>query len=86
MIVDALVGLLVTVLRSILDLVPVWSPNLSGFNTTGLAAGNALGLLNEYFPVAVLGICLLTVLGTKAGLSLWHIVVFVYDRFPLKFT
>jgi hypothetical protein len=44
------------------------------------------GALNGYFPVTVLGVCLVIVLGLKVALSLWRIVVFVYEHIPFKAT
>lgn len=83
MIVDAVLGLVVGLLRTILSWLPNWTPPESGF---GFGFGQVAGLLNGFFPVTVLMGCILAVLGFRVALTLWAAVVFIYDRFPMKFT
>ncbi len=86
MITEALIGVVIQTLSSFLGWVPDWTPPTQDFATTGLTVGNALGLLDNYFPVSVLGACLAAVIGLKFVLIFWNLLVFIYDRFPLKFT
>lgn len=86
MIVDWLVAFFVGLLDAVLSLIPDWSPDLSGLHTAFATIASAVQMMNQYFPVDVLGVCLGVLLATKAAIAIWHALVFVYDKFPFKAT
>ncbi len=85
MIVDALIGFCVGILRVLVELLPTWSPPTEP-GSFGTSAGGMVGMLSGYFPILTLAVCLGVVFGVKILASVWQAVVFIYDRVPLKFT
>ena len=86
MIVDAIITILVGLLGGILAVLPAWSmPTLLTSTWPGDIA-SAVGWANGFFPVYDLGLSLAILLGIRVLMSAWKIAVWLYDRFPFKFT
>jgi hypothetical protein len=82
---DKIAAVLLGVLNGVLGLLPSWSLglDLSGW---GEGFGSALAMASGWFPVGILGTCLLTILGLKAALFGWDLLVFLYRLIPGKLT
>lgn len=85
MILDAIIGLIVGVLEGLLGLLPAFDIS-STFASAGATLGNAAGQLNAILPVSTMGVCIAALLALQLALFVWDVVVFIYDRFPGKFT
>ncbi len=85
MIVDALIGFCVGILRVLVELLPTWTPPAES-GSFGTTAGGMVGMLSGYFPILTLAICLGVVFGVKILASVWQAVVSIYDRVPLMFS
>ena len=85
MIVDALIGLLLTVISGVFSLVPAYSlpGSMSDF---GASVGSWVSTANGFFPVVALGACLAILLVAQVFVLAYRVLVFVYDVIPLKFT
>lgn len=86
MIIDILVGLVVNLLRSLILGVPAWTPDTGSFTSSFYQIGTMASILNGYFPVVALGAGIVLTFGIRVIYAVWVVIVFVYDRFPLKFT
>lgn len=86
MIVDAILGAFVNVLRGFFDLVPAWSPDLGSLNTTFYTIGHSASVLNGYFPVAAIAVGLGLVFAARLFWFAWIVVVWIYDKIPMKAT
>lgn len=84
MILDFIVDLIFGIFELMLDLVPTFVPVIPSGAVVTVASGAAMA--NAYFPVQTLGTCLVAVMGAKFALGIWRLCVFIYDRFPGKFT
>ncbi len=86
MITDAIISIVTAILSGILSLLPVWVPPDMLTETWPGDIASVAHWLNGYFPIYTLGICLGIILALRALLAVWVIAVWVYDRFPFKFT
>lgn len=86
MILDAIIGFFLAAFRAVVGLLPTWSPDTSAFSTMSTSIGSAASSANGYFPVSVLGWCLVLILGVKVALLAWRVVLFVYELIPFKMT
>lgn len=85
MIVDFLMKGVIGLLTGVLDLVPSYSlpDSVTG---AGATIGGGIGQIDGIIPVVTIGLCLAVILAFRLFLFAWSIIVFVYDRFPLKAT
>jgi len=76
------------VLGGLLSLVPTWTGgnvlDPAQYAAAGVKIGSAVGLVNHYFPVAILGACLVLVLAVKTFGSVWDVIVWLYRMLPFK--
>jgi hypothetical protein len=90
MITDALITIVVGILNGIFSLVPNFAGSdplaVSGITGIGTKLGSAVGLVNNYFPVSVLAVCLGITFAIKTFGSVWAVMTWLYDRLPFKFT
>lgn len=86
MITDFLVSFVLGLLTGLLSLIPDWSPDLSGLHVAFSEVAAAVQMLNGYFPVDVLGVCVGLLFTVKLAIAAWHGLIFVYDKFPFKAT
>ncbi len=80
MIVDAIVRFVGQSVRAVLNLLPSWTPPFEEFGSQATAIGAMASRANGYFPVAVLGWCLVLVLSLKVLLFGWRVIVFIYHQ------
>lgn len=85
MIIDLIVTVTLGLLGALLSLAPPWTLPTESVQS-GSEIGGYLRPLNFYFPVTDLLVAILAVLAFSAALTLWHLLVFVYDRLPFKAT
>lgn len=82
MITEAIVKFLVSILNGVLGLFPSYSPDFQGF---GSGLGGALAGANSVFPVTVLGLCIVSVIGLRVFLLGLTLVTWVWDKIPFTF-
>lgn len=85
MLIDGLAMLFIGILNGVLGLVPSFSLP-GGFGDAGAGIGSALGAVNQWVPVSTIMLCIAAVLACRVFLVVWSLVVFIYDRVPLKAT
>jgi len=85
-IIDSVLGLIVNLIRGLFDLIPVWSPDLGSLNVSFHRVGQAAGILNGYFPIAVLAIGLGIIFAARLIIAAWYLLVWIYEKLPLKAT
>lgn len=83
MIVDACIKIVVALLTGIFGLLPAFS-FADSLWSAGANLGGSLSTVNGVIPVATLGEALGLVMGTRAFMFVWDVVVFIYDRIPFK--
>ncbi|MGY2704846.1 hypothetical protein [Nocardioides sp. HB32] len=85
MILDKIMVTLTAVLNSILGLFPAWA---LPFDPASIAdpIAQAVQVANGFFPVTTLGACISAVAGLWVVLNGWSVVVWLYNKFPGKFT
>lgn len=85
MIVDTVAGVVLGLLRGLVELIPVWSPPAEITSPTWLdELGDAVSFANAYVPVGDILLAIGVLLAIRAILMLWHVIVWVYDRIPFK--
>lgn len=85
MILDAIIGLLVSFLTAVFSLFPAYS--LPGSMTAlGSSIGSALNGAGQFFPIGTLGICIGAIVGARVFILGWALVVWLYTKIPAKFT
>jgi hypothetical protein len=87
MIVDFIIGVVVTLLRNLFGLIPTFT--LSSSFTSGswipdIAAW--FSFANNYFPLYDLVACLAILAAVKGALLLWDLFVWIYHQIPFKAT
>lgn len=85
MISDAVIGLVVGLLRGLLALIPGWEPPPDA-GDFGVQAGGVVGMLSGYFPITALVVAIGLIYGFRIVMTVWTALVFVYDRLPFKAT
>lgn len=85
MILDALVIAVTTLMTGFLGLFPAFEFD-SEMLSAGSGLGGAISGLNGIVPIVAIGQCILIVLACRLALAGWDLIVFIYDRFPGKFT
>jgi hypothetical protein len=83
-VVDAIVGLFVGVLRAALGLVPAWAPDPAAIAEAGTTVGGQAAGLNGYFPVQALGIAIVAILGYRLILVVYRVAVHVWELLPFN--
>ena len=68
-----------------IQILPAAKPALNVLSTVNELAQGA-SELNQVLPIAEMYLALSTYLGAVTALVVWRVGVFVYDRFPFKFT
>ena len=86
MIFDAIIGVFTSVLKTVLGLIPDWAPPAGQFAAFGRVLGASFAQVQHYIPIYVLLSCVATLISFRIFLTLWHIIIFVYDKIPLKAT
>lgn len=84
MIADAVLGILVGLVRAVLRLLPTVDVELPTEQVQALA-GAALHF-DGYFPVRLAMQLAAAVLAVKVALVVWRLIVWLYERFPGKFS
>lgn len=84
MIFDAIIQLVIGIFTGILGLLPGYE--VPDFGDFGSMVGSGLGVAGVFFPVPVLGWCLVTILGFRVFMVAWSVVVWIYDKLPFKFS
>lgn len=86
MIVKWLFDVVAAVLTGLLSLVPTWAMPAQATANTAQSFGSMFAWANGYAPVfhVLAGVGVL--LGFQLLVTGWHVVVWVYDRIPLKAT
>lgn len=86
MIIDLIISIVCGLLGAILSALPAFT--LPSFLTSTWPADLSawVGQINGYFPIYTVGLCLGVILGLRALLAVWAIAVWLYERFPFKFT
>jgi hypothetical protein len=82
---DAIAKLLVAVVKGVMGLFPAYEMP-SGLASLGDSIGGSLAGVSAVFPVGTVGVCLALLIGARIILSVFNLVVFVYQLIPLKFT
>lgn len=85
MIVDVLIGLMVSMFTGVIGLLPAWAPPDSITNF-GESVGSAVAGVNGVFPVVTLGICIAMMIGVRLFVLAWGLLIWVYKLVPFKFT
>ena len=85
-IIQALVSFFAQSVRTLVGLIPSWSPPVDVFTGFASTLGAAAAKGNGYFPVAVLGVCVGMIFGLKIALLVWRVILFVYSVIPFKAT
>jgi hypothetical protein len=85
-IIEAIVSFFGQSIRAVVGLIPSWSPPTEALASTSSSFGSMAAKGNGYFPVAILGVCLVLIFGLKLALLLWRLVIFVYGILPFKAT
>lgn len=83
MIFDLIFAFLRSVVTALLTLIPSYDLPASVSNLGGDLGGAVAGA-NAFFPVEHVGICIGLVVGVRAFLMLWDVLVWLYDRLPFK--
>lgn len=83
MILDALIGLVLSVLTGVLGLMPAWS--LPAKLVQGAASiGGSVASVDVLFPVVTLVKCLVVILALRALLALWGFLQWLWSAIPFK--
>lgn len=85
MIVDAIIGVLLSLFTGVIGLLPSWQVP-SSITDLGGTLGGALSGLNGVFPVGTLGLCLAMMVGCRLFVFAWGLIVWVYRLVPFKLT
>lgn len=85
MLIDGLAILFIGLLSGVMGLVPAFSLP-SGFGDAGGGIGSVLAAVNQWVPVTTIMMCIAAILACRLFLIVWSLVVFIYDRVPLKAT
>lgn len=86
MILDTVLGVVLGVLRGVVELIPEWSPPEEMSGTWLDELESSISAINAYVPFTDFAICLGILLGVKAVLMVWHVIVWIYSKLPLKAT
>jgi len=81
MVTAALIGLVFGGVRAVMGLVPQWDPAADPFGSVSSNLAGWVGSMNGYFPVTVLGLCLVLLVSLKVFMLGWRLIVFVYHQF-----
>lgn len=82
MILDAIIGLVMSVLTGVLGLIPAFTFDLAA---AGYNLGAALVGSNAVFPTVTLGLCIVTVIGLRLFIALVAFIAWVWDKIPFTF-
>lgn len=85
MITDFLMGVIFGLAQAFIDLLPEWAPPAEAMDEATMT-GSYTSTANGYFPVVILAVCLLAIVGYRVVLTLWRLVLFIYEHFPFKAT
>jgi len=85
MILDAIIGLVVTLLTGLLGMIPAYSLPDS-ILSAGATIGETVGTINGVVPIVTMGACLAALIGVRMFIWIWQLVVFIYDKIPAKAT
>jgi hypothetical protein len=85
-IVDVVLGGILGILRSLLELIPEWSPEYSGVTDAAHSIGTYAGAFNDYVPVFALFGVLAFLMGYRLVLIVYRFYTRVYELIPLKAT
>lgn len=83
MIVDAIIGGFVGILRGLLNLIPDWVPPAEAITDQAHTIGAMAATGNGYFPVAILGIAIVTLLGARLAIILYRVATRIWELLPL---
>ena len=86
MVVDAIVNIVLGLLNSLIGLIPAWEVPAALTESFGPNFAGMVAWANGYFPMFDLAICLGIIIGVQGVLFVVRLVVFIYDRIPLKAT
>jgi uncharacterized membrane protein len=81
MVLDWMIGALLSFVSAIFSLVPNWT--LPTATVTGTTFGHWVGMANHYMPLP--DICIVAGLGIvyAIAVSVWHFIIFVYHNIPV---
>lgn len=80
MISDAVIRFVGQSIRAIFMLVPTWEPPANDFGQSSASVGAMAAQANGWFPVAVVGWCLVFIFALKVFLLAWRVIVFIYHQ------
>lgn len=83
MILDAIFGAVLGVIRGVLALLPEWAPDPDAVADVAATITGAATGTNAFFPMVTIVICLTALIGLKIILSGWELVRAVWDMLPL---
>lgn len=81
MVTEALISVLVGITNGLLSLIPAWKPDTAALTSQAGSVGGWAFAWNGYFPVAVLGVCLVIIFAVKVALTGARAILFVYHQF-----
>lgn len=81
MIFDAIASFLVSIVNGVLGLFPNYSPDFQGI---GGGLGSSLAGANAVFPVTVLGLCIVSLIGLRVFMLGLTLVTWIWAKIPFK--
>jgi hypothetical protein len=72
--------------RTLFGLLPVWTMPTLPNGSLASTLGSTIGYANGWAPVVTLFGCVGIVLAYWLAVTLWGVLVFIYDRLPFKAT
>lgn len=81
-IIDSISG----VLTGLLALLPLWEFPATATRSVAAEIGQKAAWGNGYFPLTHLMIAVGIFVGFRSFGAIWTVIVWIYDRIPLKFT
>jgi len=82
-IVDFVVTTVFGLLGSLLSLAPTWGvPSYTGASSDGAKLAAGMGYVSNILPVADMLAIIAAGLAVAAAVSLWNVVMFVYNKLP----
>jgi len=82
-IVDLIVSAVVGIFTALLGLVPEWEVPDSAIEVAN-GVGQYMGTINKFLPVDDFFLVLGLALAFAAATTIWHFIVWAYDRLPFK--
>lgn len=82
MIFDAIIGAFMGVVRAMLNLIPSWEPPAAAMSDQAHTVGAIAAGLSGYFPLTLLGVSIVTLIGARLALIVYRSVTRIWELLP----